>query len=78
MDPDETLRALLDALKEHRWNEVETCAKDLSLWLRKGGFPPQTLGDKSLGNKWHRAVTESICCEAFAKAQCARMKGSAQ
>ena len=79
MDPDQTLRALLEALKELRWNDVETCAKDLLLWLRRGGFPPQTLGDKALGNEWHRSVTEFVCYEVLSEARRARsMIGGAQ
>ena len=67
MDPDQTLRELLEALQERRWNDIEAYAKDLLLWLRKGGFPPQTLGPKELGRKWHRAVAEFVCFAAQSK-----------
>ncbi len=79
MDPDETLRTLLEALKELRWNDVDTCATDLLRWLRAGGFPPQTLGDKALGNEWHRTVTEFVCYKVLSYDRRARsMTGGAQ
>ena len=67
MDPDETLRELLEALKERRWNDAEANAGNLLSWLRRGGFPPQTLGPKALGSSWHRHVAEVVCSAALTK-----------
>ena len=67
MDPDETLRELLEALKRRRWNDVEASAENLLGWLHKRGFPPQTLGPKALGRQWHRAVAEFVCLAALTK-----------
>jgi hypothetical protein len=78
MDPDQTFRDLLEALKERRWDDVEANAKNLLLWLRKGGFPPHTLGDEALGHEWHRAVTEFVCYDVLSEVRRARRtKGGA-
>jgi hypothetical protein len=74
MDPDETLRELLEALKQQYWNDVEASAENLLGWLRKGGFPPQTLGDKALGHEWHRAIAKLVCLAALSKVREIRMK----
>ena len=67
MDPDQTLRELLEALNRCYWNDVEASAENLLGWLRKGGFPPQTLGPKALGREWHRAMAEFVCLAAQSK-----------
>jgi hypothetical protein len=67
MDPDQTLRELLEALKRRRWKEVEASAENLLAWLHKGGFPPKTFGPKALGRQWHRAIAEFACYAALSK-----------
>ena len=74
MDPDQTLRELLEALKRRRWNDVEASAENLLGWLHKRGFPPQTLGPKALGRQWHRAVAEFVCYAALSKVREARKR----
>ena len=67
MDPDQTLRELLDALNQRRWDDVEASAENLLGWLHKRGFPPHTLGPEALGTSWHRAVAEFVCFAALSK-----------
>lgn len=40
MDPDATLRMLLEAIQDGRDIDAAEAAHDLSHWLRNGGFPP--------------------------------------
>ena len=64
MDPQQTLMFMLDALEEKRWEDAKELADALHEWLVKGGFPPTTLGDSSLGKEWHRAVATFACLAA--------------
>lgn len=43
----------LDAPKE--------LADALYEWIRKGGFPPVTIGDESLGKNWHKTIATFAC-----------------
>ena len=61
MDPQQTLADMLTAMKENRWEDAKELADALHGWLTKGGFPPTTLGDASLGKEWHRAVATFAC-----------------
>lgn len=67
MDPQQTLADMLTALKEKRWEDAKELADALHGWLTKGGFPPATLGDMSLGTEWHRAVATFTCLAASSK-----------
>jgi hypothetical protein len=81
MDPDQTLRELLEALKQREWTDVEASAENLLGWLHKRGFPPLTLGPKALGREWHRAVAEFVCLAALSKVReirARRKKGGAR
>jgi hypothetical protein len=81
MDPDQTLRELLESLKQRHWNDVEASAENLLAWLHKRGFPPKTLGAKALGSSWHRAVAEFVCLAALSKVReirARRKKGGAR
>ena len=68
MDPDATLAELLDAMAVHDWDRVSEVAQNLLRWLNRGGFPPATLGPKSLGDQWHRLVAILVCSAADSKA----------
>lgn len=61
MDPDATLRDLLDALADHDQDTVRELSQALLNWIRNGGFPPTTLGAKSLGIAWHRTIAVAVC-----------------
>ena len=67
MDPQQTLADMLTALQEKRWDDAKELADALYEWLVKGGFPPTTLGDVSLGREWHRAVATFACLAAASK-----------
>jgi hypothetical protein len=40
MDPDSTVRAILEAIASHHFEEAADLADELLTWLRQGGFPP--------------------------------------
>ena len=67
MDPQQTLADMLTAMKEKRWEDAKELADALHGWLTKGGFPPITLGDVSMGKEWHRAVATFACLAAASK-----------
>ena len=60
MDPQQTWTDLLDALKQND-DEAKELAVALLKWLRKGGFPPVTVGDESLGKNWHKTIASFTC-----------------
>ncbi len=68
MDPQQTLSELLEALKTKRWTDAKELAESLHQWLINRGFPPITIGDATLGKKWHRAVAAFVCMAAISKA----------
>lgn len=68
MDPQATLRDLLEALEQSDWDAVHELSQSLLTWIQHKGFPPVTLGSPSLGDDWHRMLTRSICQAALAKA----------
>lgn len=61
MDPQQTWTDMLEALERKQWEPAKELADSLYEWLKKGGFPPTTVGDKSLGKRWHAAVAQFIC-----------------
>ncbi len=67
MDPDTALAELLDALGQRNWNRVEECSSGLLDWMERSGFPPVTVGPKSLGVEWHRTVATFVCHAAQSK-----------
>ena len=69
MDPDATLRDLLDALNANDYDRVHELSAVLLGWLSKNGFPPTTIGDPNLGKAWHRAVATFICQSAQSRAE---------
>lgn len=56
MDPQATLNGLLEALDDADWDSVRELAMALQHWLDHDGFPPVTMGAKSLGREWHMAI----------------------
>lgn len=61
MDPYQTWADMLDALQRKKWDEAKGLADALYDWIRMGGFPPVTIGDESLGKKWHKTITTFTC-----------------
>ncbi|MDB5388252.1 MAG: hypothetical protein JWM11_3898 [Planctomycetaceae bacterium] len=76
MDPNATLRDLLEALKGRDWDLVQELSEALLTWMRNGGFPPNTIGPMELGNEWHRAVATFVCHAALGKVRAAHERRS--
>ena len=71
MDPQATLKALLEALEESDWDTARELALALQNWLDRDGFPPVTVGAKSLDREWHTAISRLICEMALSRARAA-------
>jgi hypothetical protein len=41
MDPQACLQRFIDADKDQDWDEAETAAEDLMVWMARGGFEPK-------------------------------------
>ena len=61
MDPQDTWQRLLDAYSSLERGEAKEAAEDLLVWLRGGGFPPQTLPNRAMDDAWNRAIAEAAC-----------------
>ena len=61
MDPQANLSELLQAVDDRDWDRVEELAAALLHRMERRGFPPLTLGAKSLGDDWHRAIATCVC-----------------
>ncbi len=69
MDPDATLRDLLEAILKRNWHLVDELQDSLLTWMERGGFPPSTIGSKELGTEWHRSIATFVCHAAASKAR---------
>ncbi len=58
---------MLDALERKQWEPAKELADALYDWLGKGGFPPTTIGAKSIGKRWHTAVAQFVCLAVASK-----------
>jgi hypothetical protein len=74
MDPQQTWADMLDALKRKEWDEAKELADALYEWLRKGGFPPTTVGDESLGKTWHKTIAHFTCLAVANKVEEVRQR----
>lgn len=74
MDPDAALAELLTAVADRDWDRIDELADGLLQWLQRRGFPPLTVGPKSLGKEWHRAVATFVCHVAKSKVRDARRR----
>ncbi len=74
MDPDTALAELVVAVGDRDWDRIEELADGLLQWLQRRGFPPRTIGPKSLGNEWHRALATFVCHVARSKVRDARRR----
>lgn len=74
MDPEVTLRDLLEAVQARAWDRVDELAGVLLDWLEKRGFPPLVIGPRELGVEWHRTMATFVCHLAQSKVQNARKR----
>ena len=74
MDPDTALAELLDALGRREWDSVEEFSNHLLDWMERSGFPPVTVGPKTLGVQWHRTIATFVCHAAKVKVNDARKR----
>lgn len=74
MDPDTALKELLDALECRDWSRVDESSEALLDWMQGSGFPPVTVGPKTLGVQWHRTIATFVCHAAKARANDARKR----
>jgi hypothetical protein len=61
MDPQATWQRLLEAYSTCEWATAKEAAEDLLVWLRAGGFPPQTLPNAPMDDAWNRAIAVATC-----------------
>jgi len=76
MDPQATFDQLLSALADRDWDRVDELSDALLGWLKRGGFPPRTLGTEQIGNDWHREIAALVCNLAAAEARKSRNGGA--
>lgn len=74
MDPQQTWIDMLDALKQKQWDEAKELADALYVWICKGGFPPTTAGDESLGRNWHKTIAHFTCLAVANKVEDVRKR----
>jgi hypothetical protein len=74
MDPNATLRDLLDALKRRDWDQVHEFSQALLGWMAKGGFPPLTIGSEELGKQWHAMFATCVCHAAQGRLSAAQKR----
>ena len=61
MDPQAAWQRLVDAYASQKWMDAKEAAEDLIAWLRKSGFPPQTLSSHPMDDAWNRTLAEAAC-----------------
>jgi len=69
MDPQAAWDRLLEAYTHGDWSVVEKLAKGLLKWLHRGGFPPQPVSKREMGEEWNRAVAVFACRFALSEAR---------
>lgn len=74
MDPDTALAELLAALECRDWSRVDECSNGLLDWMEQRGFPPVTIGPKTLGVQWHRTIATFVCHAAKVRSKDARKR----
>lgn len=74
MDPDAALTDLITAVGARDWDRVDELTEGLLQWMEKRGFPPMTLGPKSLGKNWHRTIATFVCHLAKSNVRDARKR----
>lgn len=61
MDPQAIWQTLVTAYAQGEYAEAREAAAILAHWLRRGGFPPQTVPDVELDDRWNSTVARTIC-----------------
>ena len=61
MDPQATWQRLVEAYALRYWTEAKEAAVDLLVWLRGGGFPPETQTIHPMDDEWNRTMAEAAC-----------------
>ena len=74
MDPQATWNELLEARLERDWDRAEELANALLDWMQRSGFPPDTVGHRHLGTRWHHAVAYFVCHLVLADVRQARKR----
>ena len=69
MDPQAAWNQLLEAYSHGDWSVVVELAEGLLEWLHRGGFPPQPVSKREMGDEWNRAVAVSACRFALSAAR---------
>ena len=70
MDPQAAWNRLLDAYSARDPVDAKDAADDLLVWLRSGGFPPQTLPNLPMDDAWNRTLAHAAC--RFVILECGR------
>lgn len=73
-DPNQTWNDMLLALKRKKWDVAEELAIALQDWLLAGKSPPLTVGDQSLGKRWHTTVASFVCIAIINKVKKTRKR----
>jgi hypothetical protein len=74
MDPQAAWTELLQARLQRDWDRAEELAESLMDWMKKQGFPPETVGNRTIGRGWHRAIAQFVCCLTLNDIKAARKR----
>ena len=69
MDPQVAWNKFLESYASEDWSSAEESATALIAWLDRGGFPPQTIPGRTLGESWNRAIAYAGCRLAMSDAR---------
>jgi hypothetical protein len=67
MDPQSAWNNLTTDYRQREWPEVEHLAIDLLEWLLRGGFPPNTGGERT-SRQEHADAARDFCIHSYAAA----------
>lgn len=69
MDPQATWEAMIEEWQRGNWPTVIELAECLLHWLKKRGFPPETIPGQHMGGDWNRVAAISLCRFALARSR---------
>lgn len=61
MDPQVAWEEFCDAYAARDWEAARELASSLLKWLRREGFPPQTMAGRKFDAQWNRTVAKAVC-----------------